>query len=66
MNRCGSNQAWELLEKLNSSVINQSYVLTGGGKHFYTQGHVGLDLVFPSFKTAYCAKTAYCVYLCYL
>ncbi len=30
-NRCGSNQAWMWLEKLNSGVINQSYVLTGGG-----------------------------------
>ncbi len=37
------------LEKLNSGVINHSYVLTGGGgKHFFTQGHVGLDFVFPS------------------
>ncbi len=48
-NRCGSNQAWMWLEKLNSGVINHSYVLTGGGgKHFFTQGHVGLDFVFPS------------------
>ncbi len=39
------------LEKLNSGVINHSYVLTGmggGAKHFSTQGHVGLDFVFPS------------------
>ncbi len=48
-NRCGNNQAWMWLEKLNSGVINHSYVLTGGGgKHFFTQGHVGLDFVFPS------------------
>ncbi len=50
-NRCGSNQAWMWLEKLKSGVINHSYVLTGGGgggKHFFTQGHVGLDFVFPS------------------
>ncbi len=31
VNRCGSNQAWVWLEKLNSGVINHSYVLTGGG-----------------------------------
>ncbi len=30
-NRCGNNQAWMWLEKLNSGVINHSYVLTGGG-----------------------------------
>ncbi len=36
------------LEKLNSGVINHSYVLTGGGgQTLFTQGHVGLDFVFP-------------------
>ncbi len=38
------------LEKLNSGVIHRSYVLAGdgGGKHFFTQGHVGLDFFFSS------------------
>ncbi len=73
VNWCGSNQAWVWLEKLNSGVINHSYVLTGGqgvrgkggGKHFFTQGHVGLDF-FPFIKKTLHLKTACCVYLCYL
>ncbi|XP_067260337.1 deoxynucleoside triphosphate triphosphohydrolase SAMHD1-like [Chanodichthys erythropterus] len=36
--RCGSNQAWVWLEKLNSG-----YVLTAGGKHIFIQGHIFND-----------------------
>ncbi len=38
----------------------------GGGKHFFTQGHVGLDFYFFFIKKNLHLKTACCVYLCYL
>ncbi len=53
-NRCGNNQAWMWLEKLNSGVINHSYVLTGGGgQTLFHTGPCGFGFCFkkkPSFK----------------
>ncbi len=50
-NRCGSDQAWMWLEKLNSGVINQSYVLTGGGgQTLFHTGPCGFGFCFPFIK----------------
>ncbi len=66
-NRCGSNQAWMWLEKLNSGVINHSYVLTGGGgQTLFHTGPCGFGFCFPFIKKTLHLKTARCVYLCYL
>ncbi len=64
-NRCGSNQAWMWLEKLNSGVIIHSYVLTGGQTLFHT-GPCGFGFCFLFIKKTLHLKTARCVYLCYL
>ncbi len=66
-NRCGSNQAWMWLEKLNSGVINHSYVLTGGGgQTLFHTGPCRFGFCFPFIKKTLHLKTACCVYLCYL
>ncbi len=66
-NRCGNNQAWMWLEKLNSGVINHSYVLTGGGgQTLFHTGPCGFGFCFPFIKKTLHLKTACCVYLCYL
>ncbi len=66
-NRCGSNQAWMWLEKLNSGLINHSYVLTGGrGQTLFHTGPCGYGFCFPFIKKTLHLKTACCVYLCYL
>ncbi len=55
-NRCGNNQAWMWLEKLNSGVINHSCFNRG----------CGFGFCFPFIKKTLHLKTACCVYLCYL
>ncbi len=66
-NRCGSYQAWVWLEKLNSGVINHSYVLTGGGgQTLFHTGPCGFGFCFPFIKNPLHLKTTCCVYLCYL
>ncbi len=66
-NRCGNNQAWMWLEKLNSGEINHSYVLTGGGgQTLFHTGSCGFGFCFPFIKKTLHLKTACCVYLCYL
>ncbi len=63
----GSNQAWMWLEKLNSGVINHSYVLTGGGgQTLFHTGPCWFGFCFPFIKKTLHSKTACCVYLCYL
>ncbi len=50
-NRCGSNQAWMWLEKLNSGVINHSYVLTGGGgQNTFSHRAMWVWILFPLHK----------------
>ncbi len=56
-----------LLEKLNSGVINHSYVLTGGvGQTLFHTGPCGFGFCFPFIKKTLHLKSACCVYLCYL
>ncbi len=69
-NRCGNNQAWVWLEKLNSGVINHSYVLTGGGgggANTFSHRAMWVWILFSLHKkNPLHLKTACCVYLCYL
>ncbi len=66
-NRFGNNQDWMWLEKLNSGVINHSYVLNRGwGANTFSHRAMWFGFCFPFIKKNLHLKTACCVYLCYL